>query len=56
MVKKTSKEIKRPKGTITDLQTAMGLADNRPLYFSCRVGFPIPQQYHDSQLNLFRLP
>ena len=33
------KEIKRPHGTITNLQKAMGLEDYRAIYMTCRVSF-----------------
>lgn len=33
------KEIKRPQGSITNLQKAMGLEDDRALYMNCRVSF-----------------
>ena len=33
------KEIKRPIGSITNIQKAMGLEDDRALYMTCRVSF-----------------
>jgi hypothetical protein len=33
--------IKRPQRTITHLQKAMGLDNNRALYMSCRVSFSL---------------
>ncbi len=34
---RTSDEVKRPKGTIVNLQNAMGLENNKSVYMNCRV-------------------